>query len=472
MTKLKSTMPFFLLISACLAILTLGYVNKKPTCIESKDIQVISWFSTGQSVKIFSCNYAQDESSLQKMNFEKWKQIEFIESVAQSLEGLFFTLNKSYNSRPNKRSPYQVFIFDNQNKVARAVNNGIYISQDMFNRRTLTELFIKSWLQQKLPQLKAQLDLRFQMIVDFLLYSTGENYSVAENLNWLNGLVSIKSYCQSPWVLLDHLQTCSDNQSQDLSFFGMRPILFNNLVKGYKNISLSEQYYFLNNLLNKVSQYPKDERFDNQRSLSILDNYIEKYKSEEKFLSFLIPNYVSEEKFKLQYPSFIYIDSSLLTNDFFSNFNLKADAVFIDKQNDTVYLKNKSDLKFSLTAMPDKKVLNYVKAQNLVYITSTSPQPADLLKHKNSFDKVLNVIIKNSQDINALNLDSYLQKNIYEFMLANKNTNFYLYHLDSLALDEKYKFDDHLTSFTLNKTYNSYYSNSALDKIKWKRTVN
>jgi len=467
----KNWLQYFLVFSTCAGILLLAFVNKKPTCIESKDIQVVSWYSSGVSTKVFSCKYTQDESSIQKMTFDNWKQVEFIETIAQSLEGLFFTLNKS-NVKSTKRAPYQVFIFNDQKKIARSVSNGIYVSSDMLNKKNLEELFVKSWLQQKLPQLKTQFDLRFQMIVDFILYVADNKHLPEEKLNWLNGLLSIKSYCESKWLLLDHLQTCIDNQSEDLSFFGMRPVLFSNLIATYQEMPLSDQYNFLNSLLKQINDYTNHESIENQRSLSIVDTYIEKYKNEEKFLSYLLPNYVAEKKFEIEYSSFIYADPVFLSDTKYKNPTIQSDVVFINKIDNSIYLKDIIGKQFSLTKVKDINIKKYIKAENLVYLTAEAESTAELLKHKNQFDKVLNVIIKSDQDYNFLNLDSYLKKNIYEFMTLNKNVNFFLYHLDSLALDAKYKLNDHLTSFVLDKTYNSYYSNSALDKIKWKRTVN
>ncbi len=215
---LLRTLKWTYIISCVVLVGLLTWMGRRPLCIESRVVSKIDILKGGEQETVYRCGYNKEV----KYSPFIWSQLNRINRAIFRVEryDLWF--------KNNLKNLYIYLDFDNP-KVFVNTGSALRLGIDLFNNDVwLDRSFLKGVLGQHLSQAPTVEDrVSMELLVDLLLYLRGrpvplDTENDDELLRWPSTLQSISGYCKSAWVMLEHLNFCSQS-NLPAAAISMRP---------------------------------------------------------------------------------------------------------------------------------------------------------------------------------------------------------------------------------------------------------
>jgi hypothetical protein len=240
----------------CFGLLSLMVVEmtRRPLCIDSKTVERIDRITEQGTESVYRCalNKSVPYTSffgegLRVLN----PRISQMERLLESIEPL------------NRKM--QITILGDQPWLFKLQDHHLFIGQNLFEAPGhLEKSMAKVWFREKSDSLFVNQDLMEEVVTDFLLFlnegdlnigdpHTNVKTSINKKWRWPAVLLSVKSYCETPWKLSEHYGICH-SEMPDLNHsemeMSLRPLLVSSWIKSFKDLSFRDQDQFVRYLPN------------------------------------------------------------------------------------------------------------------------------------------------------------------------------------------------------------------------------
>lgn len=227
-----------------LGFLTLAgvYLSRKPQCIDSRVVERLDRLGTSETESIWRCSLMKDTP----WNPHLAVQLPGWQSRITRIEENLWRLEPF-------RQPLRIVVLPQRPWAYRLQKGTLYIGEKMIEAEGHLERgFVKAWLRERDPSL-IEGDLVEEVLADFLqgmIDGNPEFEDVARGVRtrlgarWPQTLKDGFSYCESPWKLSEHYETCMrdvtrfESQAWKLS---LRPLLTTSLLAAWADMPLRQR---------------------------------------------------------------------------------------------------------------------------------------------------------------------------------------------------------------------------------------
>lgn len=270
--RLIQLLSFTLLI----ALMTFGYLSRKPLCINSKIVQRIDIATDRGTVTAYACDYNEH------VNYSP-ELVELIQKIEPQLTQLE-TLFDLWKDGPE----VDLWVFSGDKNIFRIKDKSIVVSDHLLDEpATLKKAILKVWYRSLTEKHESQNLLLEEVFTDFVLFSIEQNSfsQVFSKARWPYVLQTKSSLCRSPWVPLDIMSSCQKDSAIDA--MSIRPLLSESLYLGWRNLSHQERSLVIKNL----SQWLKSEV-----QLSTSGSEVKDLESASVFVSAILNSMIAASK--------------------------------------------------------------------------------------------------------------------------------------------------------------------------------
>jgi hypothetical protein len=440
------------------SFIVFAFLARKPLCIDSKLVERIDRIGAQATSSIYRC-------SLRKAvpYEEKWAQSQGdfsrrIQRVEKFLESL---------------SPYEervrITILENRPSTYKVLNHDIYLGEDLASSPgALEKGLLKIWFREKANSLILDHPLLEESFTDLLSYAINGQIEIydplmSQNLElrdpkWPFVVMTLPSYCKSPWRQTEHFQFClnmkapSGSSAKSLVLPSLRPLLSEVLIESYLGLSLGARKSLLENIPEFLqsldfedsgvgfTSLKEDQQslVDLSAELSGLIKNMEMHAAPAhlaKWVGLVKQNLeqrgFSEEPLVAQ-ADLLVVLKGLKGSEIFSSESWRpppGKTILGYDQENLFLLPNVEGL--------DRNMLGRVYTQKVLYLHCGSLLVSDLEAFFEKTTRLLAVQLCDSKQ--GIKLDAYLSGNIDKFASQNPDLKFMYIHIPSLALALKMK---------------------------------
>lgn len=230
------------LVSLGVLLLVSVYLSRKPQCIDSRVVERIDRLDTPETETVWRCSLNRDTpwNAHLSSRLPNWEA-----RIARIEENL-------WRLEPFRR-PLRLVILPQRPWAYRLQRGTLYIGDKMIEAEGHLERgLVKAWLRERDPNL-VEGDLVEEVLTDFLLGTIDGNPEFEDTARglrtrlgarWPQTLKDSTSYCESPWKLSEHYETCMRDVSrfEDRAWkLSLRPLLTTSLLAAWIDLPLRQR---------------------------------------------------------------------------------------------------------------------------------------------------------------------------------------------------------------------------------------
>ncbi len=247
-----------LFVSFALVTLMVAEMTRRPLCIESKVVEKIDRLSVGaspgsiKSETIYRCAFNKATPFSEFFN----AQVKDLSVRVQRIERLLESI-EPFHQRARLTvvtdQPYHFEVHGHNIMIGEAL---------LLAPGHLEKAVAKVWYQERRDAFFIHEPLMEEVVTDLLVFLQDGDLDIGDPIShfktslqkakWPYVLKSVAAYCDSPWKLSEHYQTCADNNfdniSENVLQLSLRPLLVSSWVAALKSLPLKDQVTFVRSL--------------------------------------------------------------------------------------------------------------------------------------------------------------------------------------------------------------------------------
>jgi len=246
------------------ALIALIWVSNESLCTSSKIVQNIDIIDKGAKSQYFNC-------SLNAKSKYSPENEDLISQLDQRIDLVYQFLNM--NTRFNLASKIQIEINFDRQLVFEVSKNKVHIGSLLLNEPgALERAIIKVWLRQSITDSLLIYSLFEESMTDLVYFTFAGKLHLSESVTkrearvgqhrWPQVLKSFEEYCESPWKMLEHAESCSrissERHSETISHFiemSLRPLTTQSFLLAYNDLSFFDRQQLIEDLGRNLNRF-------------------------------------------------------------------------------------------------------------------------------------------------------------------------------------------------------------------------